>query len=105
MGLESASEDGGPRSEGRSLQRHLFAGILALIVAFGIGRFAYTPILPVMQERFDLTNTAVSTLASSNYLGYVLGAILAAFVPPGGWQTVLLRSSLLAAAASTVSWR
>lgn len=101
MALGSAIEDSGPRSEGRSLRRNLLAGILALIVAFGIGRFAYTPILPVMQERFALANTTVSTLASSNYLGYVLGAILAAFVPPGRWQTMLLRSSLLVAALST----
>ena len=50
-------------------------------MALGIGRFAYTPILPAMQERFDLSNAAAGTLASSNYLGYLLGALLAVFVP------------------------
>lgn len=96
-----ADKSGGPQNEGYTLQRNLVAGILALVVAFGIGRFAYTPILPVMQERFTLTNAAVGALASSNYLGYVLGAIFAAFVPTGRWQDTLLRSSLLIAAVST----
>jgi len=90
-----------PRSEDYALWWILIAGILTLVVAFGIGRFAYTPILPIMQERFALSNTAVSALASSNYLGYILGAIFAAFVPPGRLQAMLLRSSLLAVAAST----
>jgi hypothetical protein len=36
----------------------LVAGALSLVVAMGIGRFAYTPILPAMQERFGLTSAA-----------------------------------------------
>ena len=87
---------------GRELRRGLVAGILALVVALGIGRFAYTPILPAMQERFDLSHTAAGTLASSNYLGYLLGALLAAFVPAGRAPDTLLRASLLVAAVSTV---
>jgi predicted MFS family arabinose efflux permease len=87
---------------GRDLRRGLVAGILALVVALGIGRFAYTPILPAMQERFDLSNAAAGILASSNYLGYLLGALLAAFVPAGRARDTLLRASLLVAAVSTV---
>ena len=55
--------------------------ILALVVAMGIGRFAYTPILPVMQATFGLSNGMSGALASSNYLGYLVGALLAAAVP------------------------
>ena len=87
---------------GRELRRSLVAGVLALVMALGIGRFAYTPILPAMQGRFDLSNTIAGALASSNYLGYLLGAVLAAFVPAGRAQGTLLRASLLVAAISTV---
>jgi predicted MFS family arabinose efflux permease len=93
----------GARPElGRELRRSLLAGILALVVALGIGRFAYTPILPAMQERFDLSNAAAGTLASSNYLGYLLGALMAAFVPAGRARDTLLLASLLVAAVSTL---
>jgi MFS family permease len=86
----------------RSLWQSLAAGVIALVVAMGIGRFAYTPILPVMQERFDLSNATAGALASSNYLGYFLGALLAAFVPSGRPQDVVLRTSLWAVVAATV---
>jgi len=87
---------------GRSLGRVLAAGVIALVVAMGIGRFAYTPILPSMQARFGLSNAAVGALASSNYLGYLGGALLAAFVPPGRARAALLRASLWTVAASTI---
>lgn len=85
-----------------SIRRNLAAGILALVVAMGIGRFAYTPILPAMQGRFDLSNAAAGALASSNYLGYLLGAALATFVPAGWSRDALLRASLWAVVAATI---
>lgn len=95
---------GGPagQKDRAALRRTVVAGVLLLVVAMGIGRFAYTPILPAMQGRFDLSNAAAGALASSNYLGYLAGALLAAFVPGGRARDALLRTSLLVAAASTV---
>jgi MFS family permease len=87
---------------GRSLPQNLVAGVLALVIAMGIGRFAYTPILPAMQERFDLSNAAAAALASSNYIGYLLGAVLAAFVPADRPQDMVLRVSLWTVAATTI---
>ncbi len=52
-------------------------GWLALAVAMGIGRFAFTPILPMMQVDAGLSLTAGGWLASANYLGYLLGALSA----------------------------
>lgn len=90
------------RSSGRSLWRNVVAGILTLVIAMGIGRFAYTPILPAMQQRFDLSNAVVGALASSNYFGYLLGAILVAFVPAGRTRDLLLQTSLWTVAMTTI---
>jgi len=100
--MEGTEKAGTWPEPGRPLGRILAAGVIALVVAMGIGRFAYTPILPAMQERFGLSNAAVGALASSNYLGYLMGALLAAFVPPGRPRDALLKSGLWAAAASTI---
>jgi predicted MFS family arabinose efflux permease len=85
----------------RSLRKTLASGILALVVAMGIGRFAYTPILPAMQATFGLSNGMSGALASSNYLGYLVGAILAAAVPSARRQTFFLRASLLVVVLTT----
>ena len=57
------------------------AGCVALAVAMGIGRFAFTPILPMMLHDGAVDLHAASWLASANYLGYLSGALLCTFVP------------------------
>jgi predicted MFS family arabinose efflux permease len=54
------------------------AGLAALAVAMGIGRFAFTPILPMMQAEGLVTLQAGGWLASANYAGYLAGALWAA---------------------------
>jgi len=50
-------------------------GLAALAAAIGIGRFAFTPILPMMQEDAGVSVTAGGWLAAANYVGYLLGAL------------------------------
>lgn len=57
--------------------RIAFAGMAALAVAMGIGRFAFTPILPMMQDDAGLTVASGGYLASANYLGYFVGSLMA----------------------------
>ena len=61
--------------------RILAGGILGMMVAMGIGRFAYTPILPLMERDLGLSHAETGSLASFNYLGYLLGAVLCSFFP------------------------
>ena len=57
------------------------AGMASLGVAMGIGRFAFTPILPMMLADGVLDLPAASWLASANYLGYLVGALLCMLQP------------------------
>lgn len=69
------------------------AALLALAVAMGVGRFAFTPLLPLMVRDGLLPGQAGAWLAASNYLGYLLGAWVAKRVPLR--PVVLMVGSLL----------
>ena len=81
--------------------RPLLGGILALAAAMGIGRFAYTPILPAMQEAEGLDAAQAGLLAAANYGGYLAGAILVAVAVPGPARSRVLRLSAVAVAVTT----
>ena len=57
------------------------AGLIALGVAMGIGRFAFTPLLPMMLAERSIDLSGASLLASANYLGYLMGALACTFQP------------------------
>jgi MFS family permease len=83
----------------------------ALATAMGIGRFAFTPLLPMMLADGVVDLPGASWLASANYLGYLVGALLCTFqpliwsrfkvlpaVPATGW----IRGGLVATCALTL---
>ena len=56
------------------------ACMIGLAVALGIGRFAFTPLLPLMLADGSIGLKAGSWLASANYAGYFVGAVSCAAV-------------------------
>ncbi|WP_082497715.1 YbfB/YjiJ family MFS transporter [Pseudorhodoferax sp. Leaf267] len=62
-------------------------GALALATAMGIGRFAFTPLLPMMLHDGVLDLAGASWLASANYLGYLVGAVLC-MLQPWIWRRI-----------------
>ena len=88
------------------------AGAVALAVAMGIGRFAFTPLLPMMLAEGALDLRCASWLASANYLGYLAGALLCTFAPllrrgmpwlPKPGTATLIRAGLVATGLLTVA--
>ena len=78
-----------------------FAGLVALAAAMGIGRFAFTPVLPMMQAEQLITLTEGGWLASANYLGYLIGGISAARIRLH--PAALVRLSLVIVLISTAA--
>jgi predicted MFS family arabinose efflux permease len=64
-------------SQGAAGARVALAALAALAVSQGIGRFAFTPILPMMQQDAGLSVPEGAWLASANYVGYLVGALWA----------------------------
>lgn len=83
--------------------RVLIGGIVALAIAMGVARFAFTPILPAMQAATGLGPEGAGLLASLNYLGYLAGAVGAGLVPHGRIRTAVFRASLVLSVGTTAA--
>ena len=59
----------------------VWTGLIGLAVAMGIGRFAFTPLLPLMQQDAGLSLAQGSWLATANYAGYLVGAGICMIMP------------------------
>lgn len=80
----------------------IVGGVAALVLSIGVARFAYTPLLPLMQAQAGLSDLAAGWLAATNYLGYMSGALLAATLESPLWRRRLYSAGLIVGLASTV---
>ncbi len=75
-------------------------GAATLAVSMGIGRFVYTPILPLMVREAGLSKSFGATLATANYAGYLLGALAGIVAPALVRKAGVMRGALLASVAT-----
>ncbi|WP_037033602.1 YbfB/YjiJ family MFS transporter [Psychrobacter sp. PAMC 21119] len=66
-------------------------GLYCMAVVMGYGRFLFTATLPDIMVQLSLSTTIAGWLASINYIGYFIGALIAMFVPQRAtWQVMTL---------------
>ncbi|MBF4489386.1 YbfB/YjiJ family MFS transporter [Psychrobacter sp. N25K4-3-2] len=66
-------------------------GLYCMAVVMGYGRFLFTATLPNIMVQLSLSTTIAGWLASINYIGYFIGALIAMFVPQRAtWQVMTL---------------
>ncbi len=82
-------------------QTAALAGTLTMAAAVGIGRFAYTPLLPPMQEALGWSVSQAGDVASSNFLGYLAGALIASTLTQRADRRLWLLAGMLLSVATT----
>ncbi|AOI80133.1 YbfB/YjiJ family MFS transporter [Burkholderia sp. NRF60-BP8] len=96
-----------PDRADRRARAAALACMIGLTVVLGVGRFAFTPLLPLMLADGSIGLKAGSWLASANYAGYFVGALSCAAlrVAPARMVRVgLVATVLLTAAMGAGHW-
>lgn len=83
--------------------RNALAGLGALLLGLGIGRFGYTPLMPVLIEQGWLSVGDAGYLGATNLFGYVAGSLCAASLAKRVPVPLLTRVSMVAIAISLVA--
>jgi hypothetical protein len=86
----------------RSAWAHVAQVAAALAAGMGVGRFVFTPILPLMTAQAGLTAAAGASLATANYVGYLVGA-LAGTLAPGLVRSPAVHHGSLALLVATLA--
>ena len=68
----------------------------------GVGRFAFTPLLPMMLQDATIDIALGSWLATANYLGYLAGALLCMVLPRSWSVPLMIRAGLIATVLLTL---
>lgn len=83
--------------------RVYFAGICSLIVTAGVARFSYSLLLPIMQDGAGLSELGGGWLATSNFMGYMAGVLLASKLHNLNYKYNLHRAYLILSVITSVA--
>ncbi|MEU6829744.1 YbfB/YjiJ family MFS transporter [Nocardia beijingensis] len=78
------------------------AAASGLAAAMGVGRFVYTPLLPLMVDAHRITTHDGALIATANYAGYLLGALLLTWRPALQDRKVFVASAALLIASEAL---
>jgi predicted MFS family arabinose efflux permease len=79
------------------------AGSAALALAMGVGRFAYTSLLPSLQAALGFDDASGGLIASVNLAGYLAGVLWARHTPAGAPRRWLLQVGLAGSVLTTAA--
>jgi MFS family permease len=92
------------RTDALDAPRVALLGLVALASAMGIGRFAFTPLMPLMQAQGMLSFGQGAWLAGANYCGYLVGALACSFAPPEPRRAARVAMVAVAAVTLAMGW-
>ncbi|MCD2172940.1 YbfB/YjiJ family MFS transporter [Rhizobium sp. C4] len=90
-----------PQSETIKPWQVMAAGMAAMLLTVGIARFAYTPMLPLMQAQTGMSPFVGGLLATVNYAGYMTGALMASTISDARKRFLVYRVGLIAGVIGT----
>ncbi|BDA86398.1 MFS transporter [Aureimonas sp. SA4125] len=85
------------------LSRLLLGGFLTLAVVMGVGRFYYTPLLPIMRAEHGFGVDTAGLIAGFNFAGYLLGSLLVTLVSGAAMRLATFRLGLVLSVATTLA--
>lgn len=80
----------------------LISGVCALILAMGIARYSFTPMIPYMGDQLGMTESLAGWLAGWNYIGYLTGLFIVWLMNDFKAQDFFYRYGIVIAIFSTV---
>lgn len=101
--MAQAAIAAGHHGEDMTVWRATFAGLSANLIGIGLGRFAYTPLLPAVIAAGWLSPGQAAYIGAANLAGYLAGALIARPLAARYPVATVLRLMMLLGAASFVA--